>query len=930
MTPIKLTFSAFESYKETTTLDFTRFNSKGLFLVCGVTGAGKTTIFDAIVFALYGTSSGDNRNAEMLRSDFADIGQETFVELIFESKGKNYRIRRNLAYMRKAKRGDGLIEEKAKVVLEFLDEKNVPPVESIDGVRRAVQEIIGFDKTQFCSIAMIAQGKFQETLLAKTEKKEELFRELFDTSKYNKLAKNIEDEGKKASAELTDLKIKQQKALEEIQINSSDELYEKISEIKNTKCPNADDIQILHDFYNLDEKAVKNIKTDIDVINKKIADTNNCLSKIEERNRKIAEYKNLENQKAGNEQKKSNVEIRFGEAKKGLEKKDLLIAKASQLESKLKEYEILQTKINELETIKNTNGKMAEKIQTLKGNVDSIHQLLENDKREFESIKNVDAQISEDTASFENKDRDVKNLVDILNGLSKIEGDQKRYEMYAQKYLDLKKSRESIEIEYKHKRDIFNMEQAGILAENLLDGMPCPVCGSTEHPHLAEKSTEVPDKQELDRLEIEVNNKKRLEDECSKEASVFCTSIKKDKENLSKNICEIFADCDADTKNIREMARQKLGEVKKAKDDLCERINREKKLQQRKINLESSIPLQEKRLVEIQNQLDFQKTEFEKNIVLIDVTGKEVEEKRASLEYETFGEARQVLDGLKREIESIDLKYRDVQKEKEQIDLQLSELKGTLAQLNIEIQKLPEYDYEKTKNELSSLESAFRNLDQKRDVIIGRLEGNRKNIQTVENLISEIERQEKKASMINALDTVIRGTKSYGANQDKISLETYVQTIFLDRILIRANQRFRKMTNNQYELRRCVDKLKGNSKHGLELNVKDFSTGRERPVQSISGGEQFQASLCLALGLADEIQNTAGGKQISSMFIDEGFGTLDGETLNKAMKALEDLSSGNKLIGIISHVEELEERIPKKIYVSKNNMGISDLKIVAE
>lgn len=920
MRPTKLVMTGFESYKDKTVIDFEQLGTKGLYLITGDTGAGKTTIFDAITFALYGSPSGTDRSVEMLRSHFADENTPTIVELDFEANGNKYHITRNPDYQRKALKGDGITTQAASAELVYVTQSSIPPVSGVSKVNAEVEKILSLKKEQFCSIAMIAQGVFQKLLLSDKKQKEEIFRQLFHTEKFVRLEMTLKDERSSAKSEVENLKLKLNEALNRIVIMDADENSEQILKIKNSSYITENEIQILKAFVEEDERVLKSVLEKIGKNDNKISQLNLEINAAEEQEKLRAQISEKELFIKNLNSKKDSIFAQVEITKKAAEKITELTKEKNLLESSMDDY--LKNDEAEKQILKITEEIVTDensKTQLEKQN-DGLETEIEQLKKELESLKNS----GEEIIRLENKAKEYNGTLNELNEVSE------NLETFGEDKQDLKDAQEKVQkasaeyeksnTEYSENLRLYNLEQAGILAENLKPGCACPVCGSTEHPVLAHKSEKAPTQKQIEELKKSVESKNIIFNKLSSEAAAKKSALEKSEETINKLLKKYFDSLTAADENITASVDEKISELNALQKKTEADIEAENKKVARFKALEKEIPNKEKELSGNKDAISSFATKISSNKVLKESEEKALNERKSKLKYKTLQEAQTQFKLLETTIDSLTKNHDEAVNNKNEFEKNLEGEKSSLNTLKAQLEKTEPADITKLKEKLTALQLEKSNLDNQRDSLNERKGVNQESVNSVEALVPEIAKANAHYEMVAALCEVASGNSR--GKKGLPSLETYVQMNCLDQINRRANLRLKKMTDNKYELLRRIEE--DGSELGLDLNVKDFYTGRDRNVQTLSGGEQFQASLALALGLADEVQENSGGIKLDTMFIDEGFGTLDSETLNKAMHALEDLSQGNKLIGIISHVEELESRIDNKIVVTKNSSGISN------
>jgi len=911
MRPLKLVMTAFESYKDRTEIDFEKLGKEGLYLITGDTGAGKTTIFDAITFALYGSPSGQDRSVEMLRSHFAEEDTPTEVELDFETNGNKYHIKRNT---------------KGKAVLTYITQTQNEPVEGLTKVNNEVAKILSLKKDQFCNIAMIAQGTFQKLLLSKKDDKEKIFRELFHTEKYERLQFQLKEERGKAAGLAEDLQKELKDALDRIVVLEDEPNANQINQIKTTAYLKEEEIKTLEEYIKNDEKLLNKTVKDFEEVEKKLEKVTEQLTIAEQRSGLTQDIKN--HTKALEELNKNQTVLieNLEKAKKEAEKISGLEGEKAILENSLSDYEAISKKDGELKALKTVidiekeaNKKKAYEIKTADIEIQNL-------RKESDSLKNAGIQslkLEKEQTELDSKKTDLKAIQTKYSSYNK---DKDALEAEQKKLLQAQKNWEDSNIEYTEKLRLFNLEQAGILAETLEEGKPCPVCGSTNHPCCAKKSEKAPNQEEIKILKEKTDKLQLISTDLSTSCGSLKSALEKDVEQLNELLKKHFENTDVNASDLELKIKETLSEVEAKSAQNQKAQDEENKKKERKDFLEIEIPKKEQAINEAKAKLSEAEQKNSNDEVLFNSETKNLEEKKSKLKYKTLDDAKKQLLAFETQIKTLKDSQKSAEEALNKSKTEISKLEGGIKSCQENLNKLPKVDEEKLNTEKDDLNEKKQNLNLKRDTLNERKGINNESVNTVKRLVPELEKANSRYEMIASLCDVALGTNR-GKN-GKPSLETYVQMRCLDQINRRANIRLRKMTDQKYELRRR--KEENGSELGLDLNVKDFYTGKERNVQTLSGGEQFQASLALALGLADEVQDNSGGIKLETMFIDEGFGTLDPETLNKAMKALEELSSNNRLIGIISHVEELESRIPKKISVKKDQVGVSHAEILVD
>ena len=921
MRPHKLTISAFGPYAGKTEIDFDKFGTQGLFLITGDTGAGKTTIFDAITYALFGEASGSSRDDSMFRSTYAEPDVPTFVELQFEYDGKQYLVKRSPKQERPKAHGTGFTTQKPEASLQIGDEA---PITALKDVNAKLVEILGVDFSQYSQIAMIAQGQFRELLLANTKERGGIFRSIFKTDGYLSLQKKLQED---ATALYGEVQNKRRSAVQYVDGAVCSENSEHATELKaakekvnNNEMTISEMVDLISTILSEEQQLKEKFENEQKSLQSKIDDIQKQLDaeKTYKENKQKHDEATKERERREKEEKPT-LDKNLEEAKKHQPEIDQLATEITLMDQVMPKYADLSQTIRDLsQTEKNikTNQTEIEKAgkehETLKADIEKKQKEQEeiNVKKPGEEKVRVEARVS----TLEEEKGKLTKLKEDIDDYNKEVGKLPGLQVKAK---EAEEKRKNASKQYEEKYHLFIAEQAGYLAEELKEGQPCPVCGSTHHPRLAQKAPEAPTKAELETEKEEVERLRKLSELSANDYSKKVSGLESTKETLLPRIKELLGECEFE--NATTKIESKHEEIKKEKEALNEKVKDLGKLIKRQETLNEELPKDRNKLDELtqkKSNLESAKTGL--------TTSKEnlenhIEELKKELKYPSEDEAKKVLKDKKNKKGELEGAITTAKDKVVDYDKKLAELNGTINQLAEQIKVVPNVNVEELTQQKETLENEKR---EKVDPAIQALNTN--------NTINEgiIENVNKTLSALSALEEEyqMKKTLSDTANgqltgKERISLETYVQSAYFERIIQRANTRLMVMSNGQYELRRRTTS-KGTAQTGLELNALDHYNGTERDIRSLSGGEQFKASLSLALGLSDEIQESAGGIQLDTMFVDEGFGSLDENSLQQALKALNELTEGNRLIGIISHVADLK-KIDRQIIVTKDKMDYS-------
>lgn len=918
MKPIKLTLAAFGSYKNETTIDFTRLGSNGLYLIAGDTGAGKTMLFDAITFALYGKPSGTDRTANDLRSDYAQDTDRPFVRFTFSVGGQEYTVTRNLPYTRPAERGSGDVTVKSNARLEFSN--GSPSIEGIETVNKKVIEIIKLDHTQFSQIEMIAQGAFRELLSASTEERIKIFRKLFQTERYDKLQEFLKGELKELNKQLDIENAALAQETKHIQCADDDPEADSLRQALENGLLDNLWTDLIDRFLGRDQKTAGIIEDKIGKAEKRLEDLGKLIEKAEKQ-------ANLLQAEKDKEQKVSNKSVLNEKLKEAQGKKpdiDKLTQEIGTIKGSLDDYDtlaelkrsqkelgtIIEEKGDKIEKSKSANQKLSDEIKNLKG--------------ELTGLANAGAQ----KVTLENEQKNLgteKNNLDQLNkDITQIQKDCDLYRTTREEYLQASKEAQIKKAEADEKEKAFLDEQAGIMAEKLEEGKPCPVCGSVHHPNKAVKSATAPTEDEVNKAKKDAETAQKKAGEKSTAASELLGKINTAQEAAKKTIQELLGECDI--KEAPQRINNRLEEIKNSINNLAGKIQTEANNIARKEFLDKEIPAKEKKL-ETDKQMV---SEMEQNLIADktkkDTIGKQINDLTDKLPFVDKNAAKTEITNREKQVEIFQKNIEKALKNFNDNDNEISKLQGSINELKKQLDGAPAIDKAAVEAEKIDLTQKKADLDKDVLAVNARITNNKTTQKQITNVVNRLNKLEQHIGWMKALADTLTGKNS---SSGKVMLETYVQMNYLDRVVAYANTRYMQMSSGQYELKRADSTSGGSKQQGLDLNVLDHHTGKERSVNSLSGGEAFMASLSLALGLSDAVQASAGGIRLDSLFVDEGFGSLDGESLQHALRALSDLTEGDRLVGIISHVTELDDIIDKKILISKNEVTGSSATIKA-
>ena len=941
MRPLKLKLSAFGPYKGVTEIDMEKLGERGLYLITGDTGAGKTTIFDAITFALFGEASGENRTAGMLCSKYAEPETPTEVEMCFRYRGQDYTVKRNPEYERPAKRGGGTTIQKADAELTLPDGAVLTKPREVD---RKILEILGVNHQQFSQIAMIAQGDFLKLLLADTKERQEIFRKLFETEHYKALQMQILSDAKRLFVEKEDAR----KAIEHyVQSTTADPLSPlslELAQAHKGAMLTADVLSLLERIIADDEMRREQLETEIN-------EASAALEKISGHLTAIGAYQKLQSDRSRTKVQLEEAEPKLDVLQKHYEAEQAREPERKELERRITVLTEMLPQYAELGTLLQAQATREKELEKLiseqaqrTAKQTKGQQQLEAAKRELQTLGSVEAELATKQAAQEANARKQSELRSL----------QMNYEALSRKQRTLKTAQEDLktaitrfeeaDASYKERNRAFLCEQAGILACSLKPGDTCPVCGHaiTEESHLAILSEAAPTEADVQKAQ-KLSEQLRMEmEEKSRTAMGRKGEYEASAQHVLQQCAALLGDVklqnpDAPTGTVMvtvaalnegyQRMRAACADAQAAAGAL-EATVKELMLQaKRKASFEEQIPAAEQKLAELNEQI----RQAEAREIELQAAQKaahdEIEKQQAKLPFPTEREARAEisrLDGLRTRADAALAQAEQALRAEEKT---LAELRGSLQQLSEQVKTAEgaQYDAGTERAEQTRLSGLRQQRRAEADGVIARIETNKAQLTRIKEGAAELSEKERHYAWMSELSNTANGTV---AGSEKMTLETYIQTTYFDRILRRANTRLMIMSDAQYELvrRKSADNIKSQS--GLELDVLDHYNGTLRSVKTLSGGESFKASLSLALGLSDEISSSVGGIRLDTMFVDEGFGSLDEDSLHAAIQALAELTEGHRLVGIISHVGELKQQIDKQLVVTKDRAGGSQVEVI--
>lgn len=1012
MRPLRLVMNAFGPYKNKVEIDFTEFKQSSLFLVSGPTGAGKTTIFDAIAYALFDSASGDARGKDTFKSDHATDLDLCYVELEFELGKKTYKVRRE---PEQTGPGTRTKTKQVKSSVVFNYENGITT--KIAEANQEIEELIGLSYDQFRQIVMLPQGAFKKMLESNSREKEAIFRNIFETGIYERFQEELKKKSKELSDQRKEYELALQEAFKRIDDEENEVLVKAIeqfdvktvlSELDQLIQTETEELKAAKTkLSHLQDEKVRQTKL-IEMLTKQEA-LQKEKSELDEKEEKVAKYKTQLDQHKKAEalvQAEKNVEETRAEKEANQKRIKELTEKIQQVKDDLaaveeryqavskdyaklddirKEIQDLNDELNRFETIKEQNERLTALDKEAKETETENKQLAEQQKELNTRLEDLKETLQEITKTREELTADYKvlstkkdeqsQLNQRLNALTEVC-------QWREQGVELKKDFQKAERQLKETRNDWQTAKSAyfsqlsvVLAGELLEGEPCPVCGSKEHPEKAHAKAEDVTKEQVAELE-----------EKKEAAETSYNRLVSQSEHLFAQVserCEALGFSPEDAETEKEYVAGKTDEATETITALQTEIEKKEKTVKQEAAYTKQLNDIEKQERETSEALSKNTSKIEN----IETRTKEIRTEIAGLEEKLAYESKEHVQEL---IQTKEKAIKDTEKQEKTVREELNTLKNTRAtsetELNLTEKRVKELSekeekLEETFNEqleaselgetfaeyvleeklvsemqeairtygetravhqsaekevtaflekaddvqtqaehetrLSEIEAALPEWEEKRDAYVRVTSQNTEAQKTILQYQKQSEHIEADYQLYGELSRMANGAKE----TDYVSFERYVLGIYFEEILEAANIRLAQMTNNRYEMHKKIEKAKGAGPQGLDIDVFDHHTGKPRGVHTLSGGETFKASLALALGLSDVIQSQNGGVSVDTLFVDEGFGTLDSDSLDNAIQTLLDLHERGRLVGIISHVEELKTRIQSHIIVEKKADG---------
>ena len=1019
MKPISLTIEAFGPYRDSVTLDFSQLENHSMFLISGPTGAGKTSILDAMVYALYGEPSGEVRKTDAIRSDFAEPKRMTRVDFSFAIGDAQYRVERLPTQMVAKKRGTGMREQNASAtVYEMKDGEWKVIATSAAAIRDTIQRIIGFRKDQFLQVVLLPQGEFRKLLVASTNEREELLHTLFRTELYRKLQEALKSAYDEAKAGIEENLMKQTALIQSIPHDEDTPVLtiEHVRELLENREPHRDGLVVKRNeavaevnrlntlrnewaLYNQAQQSLIEATSKLDIVKAKEPERTQLREKVKFLDSLVPVHA-LYKQYIDKQSSLTTLERAFCDAEKSVDTatqhESNCIEAHEALESQAETIQAKRTTLAQLQQQSETFdelGLLKKKLSTLRSDVEQLDS--KKSETDLEMQRQLIKQIEIDIANLRKQLQENSTLLEKVPVIQEQLNHLQRYSelvdeiSQVQKEVDAKdetlstldKAVKEAKVHLERLEHLMQEGRAYELVPFVKEDEPCPVCGSTEHPHLATKPELYPTKDEVEvarglrdkeiqqqanevgQRDALVGRVHELSDHKNGQVSILKSFI----DGFSEaNFASIQQDLLAQMEGLKTLRgeSEQLGKtisdterrLSTAKDTLVKSELAHNELFKTLHGLEVSIGSVQAKIdslseslpttdVELwRKQVTSLSSEIKEYDAQLTVTTKQLEEARGQLSAKR-GRLETLSSQVKEERKNLELLHEEYTQSLQSISLSEIDFVEALSDFNaLEDFKTKLYELEESFSTaqavydaaLKTTETVVKPRDtvsdevydaavERRDTLVGNLAAWDKETKHIETTLTSLEELESsmgearnKVEFLGRLNDLANGGEQGFKN---VTFERYVLGAILDEVVYAANLRLQKMSRSRYSLERSDYTGGGRGKQGLDLAVMDAFTGQSRPANTLSGGETFLASMALALGLADVIQSYAGGIHMDTMFIDEGFGTLDPDTLELAMETLVQLQSSGRLIGMISHVPELKTRIPAHLEVTRGDEG---------
>lgn len=944
MRPLRLELSAFGPYAGTQVIDFSVFGDRGLYLIYGDTGSGKTMLFDAIAYALFGRASG-GRDVSTLRSDFADGSTPTYVTLTFEHAGATYEVHRapqqRLERRRRSSKAgaDSLVARAAEATLRQGTAMLANNARQVDA---EVSRILGLDYSQFRQVTMIAQGAFRELLNADPTEREAVLRRIFGTEELDRFQDRLLEAARSSTDALGRARDDFAGVVRRFEMGEEATRFDKRVRALSSDAPALDADACLEAARFVVEaqrgtegtcaQALTQAKRDVSRAHDRVVEAEGAVGAVRDAKAARARLTQAEQQEHDSAERLAKVSADYDGRHKGL------VAREAALTSSLPRYDELDRRLGEARDADSRSESLAGNAEALDKQAHDLEEETADLRARISAAGDIAADLERTRAESASVTERARRVKETLEAGTRLEASQADLGPAADAVVA---ARDNAAAARQTADEVFAAlvrNDAAFVASQLVDGEPCPVCGSREHPHPAQASAEAPDASTLGEARGVQREAEELLESCEHRYLQLRTSVSEQTRAFLVQARALVEVPDATGEQGDGLAARVMGDLSSLGKELADRgralgIREEEQAgKQRQVEgYRERLKTSEQRLGKVRAELTGARSDAEEAARDAARSKALADETRRALEFSSKEEATAELASVRSKLTSLESALDDARSAHDKAAQDVAANQGLLEARQARLEELgvqegaAEDRLSKLKEESVRVQATQRHAERALREAYARRSKNEGLLSELEGLAVKLPDLERTAKAASLLSDIARGR---GAQTNHVSFERYVLGFYFDQVITCANRRLTIMSNGHYELVRNTEG-ESRGKGGLSLDVIDYATGKRRPVSSLSGGETFEASLSLALGLSDYAQQQAGGMHLDTVFIDEGFGSLDPESLELVMQVLADLASGDCLVGIISHVEELEKRIDRRIEVTASPSG-SSVRVVTD
>ncbi len=915
MRPLTLWMKAFGPFGGEVELPLSALGEHGLYLITGVTGAGKTTLFDAIAFALYGEPSGAVRDAGMLRSKYAPPSEAAYVRMAFVHRGQTYTVERTLPRERDSRRGGGTVTEPGGATLYWPDGR--APLTRPTDVTRAITELLGVNKQQFCQIAMIAQGAFQQVLLAGTSERSAIFREIFGTRPYQAFQAQVKADAAKLEEACRQTDRDMAGRMAAVRAEEGSPEAARLMPMQRAVPAPAEARELIASLLEGDGARIAALGEELAACDAQVSRADALLGRAAQRASLQAELAHAEQRLAAGAAQLGALAAALAAEEARAPQAAELKAAAAAARAELPRYDALDALASREAQAAQAAKQAADDAAARLHERDDLQTRTTAAKAELAALQTAEADAERLAADSQRQAERAARLQALLAEAKALAADAQKLHAAQAAYRAAADAAAAARAGHLAQQRLFLDAQAGLLAQTLIEGEPCPVCGSRQHPRPAAAPAQALDKAHLDALQQKAEALERDAARQSEQAAALSGAAQRARAHVADAAAALGVPGEPEAlpaalppllQNEVSQAQALAAALAKARTGAA-----------RARELREALPRAEATLAERGARLTAADAALAAAQALAGELAAGLATQRGALPHTSRAQALRALEAKEAQAAALDASLAAAQAAHTAARDAAARESARREALAGQLAAFHAPDAAQLAQEKAALLARREGLLASRQALLTRRDVNAQQLAAMEALAREAAAQAEKRAWLIPLSQTVNGDLRQG--RERMMLETYVQTTYLDRVLARANTRLMRMSGGQFELARRIGTDDLRIQSGLELNVTDHYSGGERDVRSLSGGEQFKASLALALGMSDEVQAASGGVRLDTLFIDEGFGTLDEESLTAAVDVLATLSEGNRLVGVISHVQQLKERIDRQVVVVKKRGG---------